>query len=525
MEDLIYALDVDHAHRSKYGVEGDLHHLPLMDKSAQWGFELPTVVRGDNSRGREDYGLGIDLHATMYPNLPKDDAEFRNRFFTIFPFLNGMDFSNVLIAGGTVQLLLRNDQTNLDINSSYYFNSNKIHDIDVFFYDLNHEQAIQKIHQIQQFLMAGNNNKGLKYMANQYTLSIFYPIQSRYYQHVLYYEIQFIFRLYRSISEMLHGFDLGSSAVGFDGNQVYFTSLSRFSYEYGLNIIDTSRRSTSYEYRLAKYLQRGFNIVIPQLRIDSVNKIYHYNKKYNSHNYYPTYNSYAYVAEDHKMGYEKITMPYCKIYIKQIDGNRITGSFSPRYSSKYRIQSSDYGRNTKYRQFPDNDYYRHTIKGYCPQTINKILKGEYDKIHIMNDNFEDVINYQLDEDKIMKQVDEMFEYQINRNGVLNKPLFAQTRAGFKQDLDLIKQQVLNYCRSHKGKINFIIDNPGSQLTSSINPIFEKEIEWYGRNFYLPPPDLRRDLIVGCILGHESAIKEIIQMYSKDTEGLLSDEDF
>jgi hypothetical protein len=63
----------------------------------------------------------------------------------------------------------------------------------------------------------------------------------------------------------LHGFDLGSSAVGFDGKDVYFTTLSKFSYENMVNVVDTTRRSTTYERRLHKYLKRGFSIAIPKL--------------------------------------------------------------------------------------------------------------------------------------------------------------------------------------------------------------------------------------------------------------------
>src|SRR5690606_20981381 len=77
--------------------------------------------------------------------------------------------------------------------------------------------------------------------------------------------IQIIYRLYTSKSEILHGFDIGSSAVGYDGKYVYFTSLSKFAYEYGCNIVDISRRSTTYEQRLIKYLKRGFKIILPDL--------------------------------------------------------------------------------------------------------------------------------------------------------------------------------------------------------------------------------------------------------------------
>lgn len=50
--------------------------------------------------------------------------------------------------------------------------------------------------------------------------------------------IQVIFRLYRTKSEILHGFDIASSGVGFDDQNVILTSLSQFSYEYNCNIVN-----------------------------------------------------------------------------------------------------------------------------------------------------------------------------------------------------------------------------------------------------------------------------------------------
>lgn len=83
-------------------------------------------------------------------------------------------------------------------------------------------------------------------------------------------KIQVIFRHYAHASEVLHGFDMGPSAVGFNGDNVYLTSLGKVSYEYGINIVDPSRRSPTFEARLSKYLDRGFLIVVPSLNIGAL---------------------------------------------------------------------------------------------------------------------------------------------------------------------------------------------------------------------------------------------------------------
>jgi hypothetical protein len=82
--------------------------------------------------------------------------------------------------------------------------------------------------------------------------------------------VQFIFRCYNSISEILHGFDIASSAIGFDGTNLFTTSIGHIAIKYGFNIIDTTRLSPSYEFRLSKYLGRGFGIIMPNFNIDKV---------------------------------------------------------------------------------------------------------------------------------------------------------------------------------------------------------------------------------------------------------------
>jgi hypothetical protein len=90
-------------------------------------------------------------------------------------------------------------------------------------------------------------------------------------------KIQIILSIYKSISQIIHGFDIGSCAVAFDGKEVYFTGLAKFAYETGYNIITIDRRSFTFERRLKKYLLRGFCIIMPNFNIDIIkddNNIY-----------------------------------------------------------------------------------------------------------------------------------------------------------------------------------------------------------------------------------------------------------
>ncbi len=68
-------------------------------------------------------------------------------------------------------------------------------------------------------------------------------------------KIQFIHRVYPNIGSVLGGFDLTPCMVGFDGYSILALEIGAWSALGCINIIDISRRSTSFEYRLQKYAQ------------------------------------------------------------------------------------------------------------------------------------------------------------------------------------------------------------------------------------------------------------------------------
>lgn len=84
-------------------------------------------------------------------------------------------------------------------------------------------------------------------------------------------KLQIVLRIYKSVSEILTGFDIDCSGAAYDGKQVYCTPRALQSYMTQINHIDLSRRSPSYENRLSKYSHRGFEVYFPDLdrsRID-----------------------------------------------------------------------------------------------------------------------------------------------------------------------------------------------------------------------------------------------------------------
>lgn len=72
-------------------------------------------------------------------------------------------------------------------------------------------------------------------------------------------------RSYKSVSEILTGFDIDAAGGAYDGKQVYVTPRALGSFITQINQIDLSRRSPSYENRLSKYSHRNFEVYWPEL--------------------------------------------------------------------------------------------------------------------------------------------------------------------------------------------------------------------------------------------------------------------
>lgn len=178
-----------------------------------------------------------------------------------------MDWSNVVVAGSAVVTSLlpvpaEHGTSKRALREYYHQKLAPASDIDLFLYDLTEEQAIEKIKQIERCvkdsILAETTTIRTK---NAITIASKYPNR----------HIQIVLRIYRSISEILTGFDVDCSCAAYDGKQVYASPRALAAYMTQINTIDLTRRSPSYENRLSKYSRRGFEVYWPQLdrsRID-----------------------------------------------------------------------------------------------------------------------------------------------------------------------------------------------------------------------------------------------------------------
>jgi ankyrin repeat protein len=202
------------------------------------------------------------------PAVVADLKEFQKNFGVFSESsLCDMDWSNVVAAGSSVI------NTLLPVPAEYNTTKRKLReyyhqvfcpasDVDLFLYGLTHEQAIEKIKSIEQAVRDALLSE-VTVVRTKYAITIASQYPTRH--------IQIVLRVYKSIGEILTGFDIDAAGGAYDGSQVYVTPRALGSFITQINHIDLTRRSPSYENRLSKYSRRAFEVYWPELersRID-----------------------------------------------------------------------------------------------------------------------------------------------------------------------------------------------------------------------------------------------------------------
>jgi len=451
------------------GVADDLFGIDKINTNKSWDYSLPTIV----------YRWMIISHHQR--KFRYSDKEFKSAFFKehkLFdPSWSNFDWSNLLLAGGSVGDFIHGEKNKGDL--------------DFFIYGLTPKQANERVKKFLQDIIRGNNTAYVKdengdFVTEQvggktekikkfdrdelWNQSCFVRNNNAILVDGKY---QLIFRLYSTKSEILHGFDIGSSAVGFDGSSVYLTTLSKFAYEYGCNIIDTTRRSTTYEKRLIKYFKRDFKIIMSHLNIGKLRTDYF------------------------KYGMKEVAqLPYFKFSYSNIIGNKI---HFEKVFLDYSQNNSDYGME---------DIDEDSLYGLFYQNLSNLLSNTgfliYYSENSTNIDILDKPPY-LKEAHIIHFYDELaqklkgetFPHHAYKKWIKVRDLASFTLRVFVQGddvkkvvdevIDLQKRDVLERLKrlqkKNHSQIPWITKNPGTQLTSSFNPIIEDESKWYGK-YYL-----------------------------------------
>ncbi|CAK7202192.1 hypothetical protein SEUCBS139899_004914 [Sporothrix eucalyptigena] len=194
---------------------------------------------------------------TGAPAVVSSLQEFQGNF-SVFSELSLADigWDNVVAAGSSVVNCLlpvpeEYSKSRRSLREYYHEKFCPASDVDLFLYGLTEEQAVEKIKEIESSIrdsiLAETTTVRTKHAI---TICSEYPTR----------HVQIVLRIYKSVSEILAGFDIDSSGAAYDGKQVYCTPRALQSYMTQINHIDLTRRSPSYENRLSKYSHRNFEV-------------------------------------------------------------------------------------------------------------------------------------------------------------------------------------------------------------------------------------------------------------------------
>ncbi|KAJ7661416.1 ankyrin repeat protein [Mycena polygramma] len=236
-------------------------------------FDAPADIRTTRARVVKDE---IDLSAQYVmplselnrrkegtPSMVSDLDEFQKNWavFSEGSLSQLFDWNNVVAAGGSVLACLTplSEEAKVSKRSmrKYYHSvAYPTSDVDLFLWGMTPEQAEMKITKIYE-AVRDSVPWDVTCVRTKHTVSIHsqYPYRS----------VQIVLRLYSSPAEILAGFDIDAPCCAYDGNRVYANPRAIVAMMRQCNTVDMTRRSPSYEVRLAKYSARAFEVYVPSL--------------------------------------------------------------------------------------------------------------------------------------------------------------------------------------------------------------------------------------------------------------------
>ena len=236
--DVTRAFAINDRYRNWNTAEGaDLWTLEQLP-SHQYTFPVPTFIPVGWS--------------SSVPVVTQD--EYIARFFASCPELEGLlPLDGIVVAGGAAAFPLT--------GSSLW----QPHDVDLFLVGkYTAEQRWSKMQQIVLHFRGIVSNDHLETLSKGVlTLHLGKPLKTIR-------KIQLVLREFPTLSALLHGFDVPSCCVAFDGVRTVLTYLGAYAHVYHVNLVHPAYRSPTYEQRLAKYFSRMFALGLPSLDLQHV---------------------------------------------------------------------------------------------------------------------------------------------------------------------------------------------------------------------------------------------------------------
>lgn len=297
-------------------------------------------------------------------------------------------------------------------------------------------------------------------------------------------EAQVILRSYQTFSEILHGFDVDSCCLGFDGNDIWMTQRAYFALKNGYNTVNFNRLSPSYELRLAKYGCRGMAIKINNFYVDNINKEvlsdYLVNIKDNKTTRF--YLNHAHLSKLHNIDKLLYLEYYCERY------NYKTHSI--KMINKLNHEKSDYDA-------PSFIDYRKCSNGSGIFDLLSYFYGEYAECLEFNGDRDDDGPVELTENhyKELARTSNFLKSEVHNatklltNSIHNKFWFVKGELEYLNVIINIPDLVYDALKNQQpwdfpAKLQFKTTNPGEQMTNTFHQIILNDNnEWYKGKFY------------------------------------------
>jgi hypothetical protein len=305
-------------------------------------------------------------------------------------------------------------------------------DWDLFFHCETIDEADKLLNSCLLLIENNNPNANITHFKNQRVHTVEYEDIT----------IQFIKRVYKSKDQVLLGFDLAPSRIGYNPiDGLYATICGGLSIAMKCFPLDTTQRSMSFGYRLSKYMAKGFKILYPGL----------------PQNF--------------------------KEYINTPDGtlqcydNDITFRCKNEFESDYADNPSDY---LNWFYISSEKYHLITFEGDLNDVTE--LNDEFVKKSISNHELFKINNYNINTINVKsyklflgdQYKDFIDTYIINGNEKKACQIWQEKSKWYiEKGIEAAKLCKENYWK---------IENPGSQSFGKFNPILEHPKLWYGDNY-------------------------------------------
>ena len=221
-----------------------------------------------------------------YPEDPEWNPDLYYGLFDDFVHLKSLiaEFGDCICAAGGA---IANDIL-LKLGTRYATTARS--DVDLFVFGVSEEVATQKIEEAIAFLVSKEHyvgydvhpvpdqimcrqarvEKSLKYVNVKFCYS--YSVGAGHWCN-FYRTYQFVLRIYPTKASVIAGFDIPLSCYLYDGKGFYNTPLADFCARNRVVIANLSRESPSFQHRLVKYCQRfGFKLYYPGLSLEFYTK-------------------------------------------------------------------------------------------------------------------------------------------------------------------------------------------------------------------------------------------------------------